>query len=108
MPLKDIWSTENQTPLSIGESTTFCEAAVPAYCVSTTCPQFCDTIKSPTAKRTCKTECTLDKRCKLKPAGGQDDPKNAALDAQNRDQLWACIAEDIVSLLCKPKVGHDS
>lgn len=80
-------------PLSIKEATAFCEANVPLHCIAVTCPQYCDTLRSENAKSDCKLSCTQDKRCKLKPLAGQDDPKNAALDADNRDKLIACIAE---------------
>jgi hypothetical protein len=79
--------------LSIQDSTKFCEAAVPEYCIKTTCPQFCSTFRTQMSRTRCSNECAKDKRCKLKPDVGQDDPKNQILDAQNRDQLWACIAE---------------
>ena len=78
---------------TIREATQFCEGAVPRFCVSTTCPQFCNALRSSTRKRTCNAECTADKRCKVKPVVGTDSNDNMALDAQNRDQLWACIAE---------------
>lgn len=79
--------------LSIGEATSFCEKEVPIHCVATTCPLFCSTIRTAKQKASCAAECTKDKRCKIRPAVGSDDPKNMILDAQNRNQLWACIAE---------------
>jgi len=79
--------------ISIEEATRFCEAAVPQYCIKTSCLQYCSTFRTKNSHNRCAGESAADKRCKLKPAGGTDDPKNKALDAQNRDQLWACIAE---------------
>jgi len=79
--------------LTIGQATTFCESAVPNHCIATTCPQYCDSMRSSRSKTRCRQECTTEKRCKLRAAAGNDDPRNQALDAQNRDQLWACIAE---------------
>jgi hypothetical protein len=54
---------------------------------------FCSTLHSAKQKTSCNADCTKTKKCLLKPAVGNDDPKNMILDAQNRDQLWACIAE---------------
>jgi len=77
----------------IKDVTRACEIEVPAHCMGTTCPLFCATFRSPRLKQTCQVECTTDKRCKIRPDAGADDPNNAILDGQNRDQLWACIAE---------------
>jgi len=79
--------------LSIKEANKFCEAEVPRHCISTTCPLWCSSLRSPSLKNTCSSECNADKRCKLRPFVGNDDPLNMVLDAQNRDQLVACIAE---------------
>ncbi|MGN6670847.1 MAG: hypothetical protein ACTHJ4_04840 [Candidatus Nucleicultricaceae bacterium] len=86
-------ATSAEQPMTIKESTKFCESEVPKYCMSTTCALYCDTLRSAASKTSCKAECTADKRCKLKPLAGNDDPKNAALDADNREKLIACIAE---------------
>jgi hypothetical protein len=80
-------------PMSVQQATATCERLVPEFCMSTSCPMFCSTFYSQKDQERCLSECTLDNRCQLKPLGGHDDPKNAALDAQNRDQLMACIAE---------------
>jgi len=79
--------------MTIGEATTYCEREVPNYCISTTCPQYCNSLRSQASKTRCNNECSKENRCKLKPTVGADSNTNAALDAQSRDQLWACIAE---------------
>lgn len=80
-------------PMTIKEATATCERDVPENCVTTTCPAYCDTLRSTAQKEKCKSDCTKDKRCKLKPLAGNDDPMNAALDADNRDKLIGCIAQ---------------
>ncbi|ODM97784.1 hypothetical protein Ocin01_08888 [Orchesella cincta] len=88
-----VYSAKNAQAMTIAQATTFCEQAVPAHCIATTCPQYCNSMRTNKQKTRCNGECTTAKRCKLLPAAGNDDPRNQALDAQNRDQLWACIAE---------------
>ncbi|XP_021944517.1 uncharacterized protein LOC110842946 [Folsomia candida] len=79
--------------MTIGDATEFCERAVPAHCVSTTCPLFCNTLRSRRQRTLCNSGCTPSGRCLLRPVAAGDDPTNRILDAQNRDQLFACIAE---------------
>ncbi|KAB2833259.1 MAG: hypothetical protein F9K49_06835 [Caedimonadaceae bacterium] len=92
-PIAVLQADTEAQPMTIKESTAFCEKNVPEYCISTTCNLYCDTLRTEASKANCKSECTADKRCKLKPLAGNDDPKNAALDADNREKLIACIAE---------------
>lgn len=76
--------------MTIGDATEFCERAVPAHCVSTTCPLFCNTLRSRRQRTLCNSGCTPSGRCLLRPVAAGDDPTNRILDAQNRDQLFAC------------------
>lgn len=78
---------------TIKMATASCEKEVPQNCIEKTCPAYCERYGSSKAKNDCKTGCTAGNRCKLKPLAGKDDPKNQALDADNRDKLFACIAE---------------
>jgi hypothetical protein len=81
---------------NIAAATKKCEADVTNLCVSTNCTIFCEAAykRSPKLLDQCKTECTPAKRCKLKPLAGMDDSGNRELDAQNREQLIACIAQE--------------
>lgn len=94
-------STAFAVPVGQGDikkATAQCEREVPQHCMQVTCPLFCEASlknrrnKEPLITK-CKEECTLQKRCLLKPVAGNDDPQNRELDAQNRDQLFACVAE---------------
>ena len=88
-----------EAKMNIGQATKHCEAAVAKHCQTMTCPKFCE--KQFERRRTnkekliadCKADCQKPERCSIKPLGGNDDPKFAALDAQNREQGIACIAE---------------
>lgn len=82
----------------IKQATKQCEQAVTQQCINVSCPAYCEKINERRRNKdqlitTCKADCTAQKRCLLKPMGGQDDPQDPELDAQNRDQLFACIAE---------------
>ncbi len=85
--------------LTIREATRKCEQDVTQHCKTVTCSQFCEAAfanrraNKEALITKCKGECTPQNRCKLKPLGGNDDPQNRELDAQNRDQLIACIAQ---------------
>lgn len=88
----------NPKAMTVREATRYCEEAIPKHCQNVTCAQFC--VKAFERRRnkeqliaSCKAECKPENRCKLKPLGGRDDPGNRELDAQNRDQLMACIAQ---------------
>ena len=87
---------------AIKAATKKCEADVGKLCTQDggTCHQFCEAINANSTSKAktrhienCKRECTVEKRCKLKPVGGNDTPGNKELEAQTREQLVACIAE---------------
>jgi hypothetical protein len=89
---------EATTPVptrNIALATKKCEADVTKLCVTTNCNAFCNAAYKNSKKLLdkCQAECTPDKRCKLKPLAGMDDAANRELDAQNREQLIACIAQ---------------
>lgn len=70
-----------------------CEEDVVAYCVATTCPDYCKA--GPKADRSaCTATCTADDRCKLTLFGGQDRKDQVELDIQKREQLMSCLAEN--------------
>lgn len=80
--------------MTISQSTTFCEREVPNYCVQTTCPLFCNALRTKRQRDLCNSGCTKTNRCQNRPiALSNADRTNEALDAQNREQLTACIAE---------------
>lgn len=68
-----------------------CEQEVVAVCVSTTCPTFCRGEDDPEA---CARTCTAEDRCKIHLFGSGDREDQKALDAQVREQLMACLAEN--------------
>lgn len=68
-----------------------CEQEVVAVCVSTTCPTFCRGEDDPQA---CAKTCTAEDRCKIHLFGSGDREDQKALDAQVREQLMACLAEN--------------
>jgi hypothetical protein len=85
---------------TIREAVTYCEREVPNYCISTTCPQYCAALRSSARRKSeCRARCTGADRCNVKAVVGStfenrgNNGDNEALDAQNRDQHWACIAE---------------
>ena len=76
----------------IKKATKQCETAIVEHCTSNggTCHQFCKAVsRGNKALEKCNKECTADKHCKLKPIGGHSNE----LEAQNNEQLIACIAE---------------
>lgn len=80
--------------MTISQATAFCETAVPNYCIQTTCPLFCNTLRTKRQRDLCNSGCTKSNRCQNRPIGLTNaDSTNVALDAQNREQLIACIAE---------------
>lgn len=91
-------AADTVTPLSIKDAAKKCEADVPNYCATKSCPQFCE--KQYQNVRTgkdqkiadCKAQCKPDALCKLKPMAGAAGPETD-LDKQNREQLIACIAQ---------------
>ena len=80
--------------MTIGEATKYCEAEVPKYCATKTCPQYCNSLSSSTSQTSCLADCLPEKKCRIKPTVGNDKADNLVLDAQNREQLWACIGEN--------------
>lgn len=80
--------------MTISQATTFCETEVPNYCIQTTCPIFCNSLRTKRQRDLCNSGCTKTDRCANRPIGLTNaDRTNVALDGQNRDQLTACIAE---------------
>ena len=85
--------------LSVREATKQCEQNIQQHCQNSTCAKFCEeSLKNRRRNKDaliaqCKKECTPENRCKIKPLGGNDDFRNRELDAQNREQLIACIAQ---------------
>ncbi len=80
--------------MTISQATTYCEREVPNYCIQTTCPQFCNALRSKRQRDLCNAGCNKDNRCQNRPIRlSNADSTNEALDAQNRDMLIACIAE---------------
>src|SRR4029078_7174896 len=83
---------------SITEATKTCEAEVPNFCAATTCPQYCEKVNQNIRKdkdkkiAACKAKCIATDMCKLKPIGGVSGTETE-LDKQNREQLFACIAQ---------------
>ncbi|KAJ6645251.1 hypothetical protein Bhyg_00455 [Pseudolycoriella hygida] len=85
---------KSATAMTIAESTAFCEREVPNYCIQTTCPLFCNSLRTKRQRDLCNSGCTKTNRCQNRPIGlTEADRTNVALDAQNREQLLACIAE---------------
>lgn len=85
---------QSRSAMTITQATTFCEREVPNYCIQTTCPQFCNAIRSKRLRESCNAGCTRTNRCQNRPIGLTNaDATNVALDGQNREQLVACIAE---------------
>lgn len=84
---------------TIAAATKACEAAVPAFCMETTCSQFCEKVNQNMRRdkdkkiADCKAKCTANDMCKLKPIAGASGAETE-LDKQNRDQLIACIAQE--------------
>ncbi|MDX2052038.1 MAG: hypothetical protein SFV15_06590 [Polyangiaceae bacterium] len=70
-----------------------CEQEVVAECVANSCPTFCRTLAEGHVEA-CKVGCTAQDRCKLALFGGQDRPAQVELDAQKREQLMSCLAEN--------------
>ncbi|XP_037048365.1 uncharacterized protein LOC119082816 [Bradysia coprophila] len=88
------FSAGSTSALTISQATEFCEREVPNYCVQTTCPIFCNALRTKTQRTKCNSGCTTTNRCKNNPIRlSNADQTNEALDAQNREQLIACIAE---------------
>lgn len=80
-----IASAGQQANMSIKDSTRYCEKAVVDFCKEKDCPTYCQAQKNP---EDCLSKCAT--HCALKPMGKKGD---TSLDAQNRDHLFACIAE---------------
>ena len=104
--LSILWSLNISIAFSsqgvIKQASQDCEKEVIELCTSQngTCHQFCEGIhqhkkgqQKIAAIEKCKKECTPDNRCQIKPLAGADIAGNKELDAQNREQLIACIAE---------------
>lgn len=78
-------ASSGQKPMSIKESTNYCEKAVVDFCKEKDCPTYCQTQTNP---KDCLSQCAT--HCALKPMGKQGD---TPLEAQTREHLFACIAE---------------
>lgn len=85
---------QSSAALTISQATTYCEREVPNYCAQTTCPIFCNSLRTKRQRDLCNSGCTKTDRCQNRPIGLTNaDRTNVALDGQNREQLIACIAE---------------
>ena len=86
-------------PAAQANKTSHCEAEVTADCVEESCPDFCEATVAEgeghdAAAAACKKNCTAEAWCKGVPLKGHGVPGREALDDLNREELFACIAEE--------------
>jgi len=79
---------------TVDEAVKTCEREVPQYCVTKTCPDFCNALRSSKSRKdACKAGCTKTNRCTMRVNAASRTRDNEALDAQNAEQLVRCIAQ---------------
>jgi hypothetical protein len=86
-------------PAAQARKTSHCEAEITEYCVEESCPDFCEATVAEgegheAAAAACKKNCTAEAWCKGVPLKGHGAPGREELDDENREELFACIAEE--------------